>query len=342
MNVWQRAALSVSCVLSSKRWAEFLLVGRKSNFHDTEQQVGSRDPAEETLMTNTERASAVQLDELPPWDDEESLDRLAAQLTAADTRTVAVYGLDSDQQTLVGLGPVERARRSRGAAEKPESQRMPQSEPPGPFIAAEEDELPPFLRPRKPGGWLIAVAAVLLVGAASWALVLGRAPESPAATSPSRAMAAPSLPPRAASEPPPIETQAAAALHPAQEDPQLSASTASSASTAAASASPPQQSQASASAPAAVAALPVKLTEVSEPVVVDRTSDTDVDIGTINVTSNPPANVVLDGRPLGKAPCVVRVPAGSHKLVFIHPLHGRRSLEVNVSPGMTASASAIF
>jgi hypothetical protein len=322
-------------------------------------------------MTNTERASAVQLDELdelPPWDDEETLDRLAAQLTAADTRTLAVYGLDSDQQTLVGLGPVERARRSRAAAEKleaaerleaaekPDSQRMPQSEPPGPFIAAEDDELPAFRRPRKPGGWAIALAAVLLVGAASLVLVGGRAPESRPATQPPRAMAAPPLPPRAASEPPPIETPAAASVPPAEEDAPLpsasvssasvSVSTASvsvsAASTAAASTPLPQRSQASANAPTGVAALPVKLTEVSAPVVVDRTSDTDVNVGTINVTSNPPANVVLDGRPLGKAPCVVRVPAGFHNLVFIHPLYGRRSLHVNVSPGMTTSASAAF
>jgi hypothetical protein len=38
-------------------------------------------------MTNTERHGAVELDELPPWDDAETLDRLAAQLTAADTRS---------------------------------------------------------------------------------------------------------------------------------------------------------------------------------------------------------------------------------------------------------------
>jgi hypothetical protein len=100
--------------------------------------------------------------------------------------------------------------------------------------------------------------------------------------------------------------------------------------------------QASANAPIGIAALPVKLPEVSSPVIVDRASGTDVNVGTINVTSNPPANVVLDGRPLGKAPCLVRVPAGSHKLVFIHPLYGRRSVKVSVSPGLTTGASAEF
>jgi hypothetical protein len=307
-------------------------------------------------MTNTERPSAPQvdeLDELPPWDDAETLDRLAAQLTAADTRTLAIYGLDSDHRTLVGLGPVERARRSReaaeklaaedlAAAEKPDSQRMPQSEPPGPFIAAEDDELPRFLRPRKPGGWAIAVAAGLLVAAASLVLVRGRTPDSPAPSNPSRAFGAPVLAASVASAPPLVEMPAAASLVPAEEHAALPLSSASSASAAAAAEPPRQGSQASANAPTGVAALPVKLPELSSAVVVERASETDVNLGTINVTSNPPANVVLDGRPLGRAPRVVRVPAGTHKLVFIHPLYGRRALSVSVSPGMTTGASAEF
>jgi hypothetical protein len=84
------------------------------------------------------------------------------------------------------------------------------------------------------------------------------------------------------------------------------------------------------------------LAELSSPVLVDRSSDTDVNVGAITITSNPPASVVLDGRPLGKAPLVVRAPAGVHSLLFIHPLYGRRSLSVSVSPGLTRGASVEF
>lgn len=64
--------------------------------------------------------------------------------------------------------------------------------------------------------------------------------------------------------------------------------------------------------------------------------------GSLNITSSPPASVVLDGRPLGKAPRVVDVPAGTHTVVFIHPKYGRQSVTVNAVPGRTTSASADF
>jgi hypothetical protein len=278
-------------------------------------------------MTNTDNRSAIELDELPAWDDAETLDRLAQQLTAADPRSLAIYGLDSDKQTLVGIGPLERARRSREAAEKTDSQRMPQSDLPGPFIAAEDEALPAFLPSRKLGGWAIAVPASLLALAVALVLVRGRAPDSPAAK-----LARPivALRPTAADtiEPPPVEPRPAASLDAAEEHGELRP--------------PAQRAQAAAHQPIRVAALPVKLPEASSPVLVDRSSDTDVNVGTINVTSNPPASVVLDGRPLGKAPLVVRVPGGVHSLLFIHPLYGRRSLSVSVSPGVTMGASVEF
>ncbi|HTQ04838.1 MAG TPA: PEGA domain-containing protein [Polyangiaceae bacterium] len=64
--------------------------------------------------------------------------------------------------------------------------------------------------------------------------------------------------------------------------------------------------------------------------------------GSLNITSSPPSNVVLDGRPLGKAPRVVEVPAGTHTVVFIHPKYGRQSITVKATPGQTTSASADF
>jgi hypothetical protein len=282
-------------------------------------------------MTNTDNRNAIELDELSAWDDAETLDRLAQQITAADTRSLAIYGLDSDNQTLVGIGPIERARRSRAASEKPDSQRMPQSEPPGPFIAAEEKEQPAFLRSRKLGGWAIAVPALLLAVAAVLVLARGRAPDSPPASKLARPIAAARPAAPEAIEPPAMETRPAASLDVAEErgEPLPPAV-------------PSPSAQAEVRAPSRVAALPVRLPEVSSPVVVDRASDTDVNVGTVNVASNPPANVVLDGRPLGKAPLVVRVPAGVHSLLFIHPLYGRRSLRVNVSPGATAGASVEF
>jgi hypothetical protein len=282
-------------------------------------------------MTNTDKRSAAELEELLAWDDAETLDRLAQQLTAADTRSLAIYRLDSDNQTLVGIGPIERARRSREAAEKPDSQRMPHSEPPGPFIAAEDDELPAFPRTRKLGGWAIAVPALLLAVAAALVLVRGRAPDSPPATKLARPIVAPQSPAPEALNPAPAETRPAASLDLSRERGDLQPSTA-----------PSQSAQPAAHAPVRAAALPVKLQELSSPVLVDRTSDADAKVGTINVTSDPPASVVLDGRPLGKAPLVVRVPAGVHSLLFIHPLYGRRSLSVSVSPGMTKGAAAEF
>ncbi len=94
--------------------------------------------------------------------------------------------------------------------------------------------------------------------------------------------------------------------------------------------------------PVMFAARPLELPEQGPPSVVDLSISPDANVGAINVTSNPPANLVLDGRPLGKAPRVVRVPAGVHTLLFIHPLYGRQSFSVNVGPGATTNASADF
>lgn len=281
-------------------------------------------------MTNTDSRNAIKLDELPAWDDAETLDRLAQQITAADTRSLAIYGLDSDNQTLVGIGPIERARRSRAASEEPDSQRMPQSEAPGPFIAAEEEERPAFMPRRKLGRWAIAVPALLAV-AAVLVLVRGRAPNSPPASKLAPPIFAARPPAPDAIEPPVIATRPAVLPDLAEDRGEPPSS-----------AVPSPSAQAEVQAPRRVATLPVKLPEVSLPALVDRSGGTDVNVGTVNVTSNPPASVVLDGRPLGKAPLVVRVPAGVHSLLFIHPLYGRRSLRVNVSPGATAGASIEF
>jgi len=65
-------------------------------------------------------------------------------------------------------------------------------------------------------------------------------------------------------------------------------------------------------------------------------------LGALDVTSNAPAGLVVDGRPLGKAPRVIQVPSGPHTVLFIHPERGRMSVTVNVKAGRTTSASAAF
>ncbi len=65
------------------------------------------------------------------------------------------------------------------------------------------------------------------------------------------------------------------------------------------------------------------------------------DKGTINISSTPPVNVVVDGKPVGMTPKTVRVPAGSHTIVFIGPA-GRQVRTVHVKGGGSASASASF
>lgn len=64
--------------------------------------------------------------------------------------------------------------------------------------------------------------------------------------------------------------------------------------------------------------------------------------GTLNLSAEPSAVVVLDGQPLGKTPQSVRVAPGSHSLLFIHPEHGRSKATVSVKPGQTRNLKARF
>ena len=272
-------------------------------------------------MTNTESRSDVDHDVPASWDD---ADEPTPQypIAEADIRELLVYNFDSDKQTLVGLGPLERARRSRMNAKVPDSDRMPQSEAPGPFVADDEDEAPPSFR--KPViAWWAVVGPALVAGLAVLAL-RGAAPESaePAKVVHAAAPAqAPIVAPVPASEP-----EGAAALAPETEP-----------------APPVVETETKQAAAVAVAMpAPVQLAEAPAPSVVVLSSDATAKLGTVNVTSNPPANVVLDGRPIGKAPRLVQVPPGVHKLVFIHPLYGRQTVSVTVTPGQTATATATF
>ena len=65
--------------------------------------------------------------------------------------------------------------------------------------------------------------------------------------------------------------------------------------------------------------------------------------GTLNVTSIPVSNVIVDGRPMGSTPKMgLSVPAGTHTVVFVHPEHGRKVVTVTVAAGATQTASTRF
>ena len=65
--------------------------------------------------------------------------------------------------------------------------------------------------------------------------------------------------------------------------------------------------------------------------------------GRLNLSSTPPSNVVLDGRPLGVTPrSNIKVKAGAHSVVFIHPKLGRKNARANVKPGATSNVSVRF
>jgi hypothetical protein len=191
---------------------------------------------------------------------------------------------------------------------------MPPSEPPGPVGAAGDDdddgaaEASPRPPMRKLRPWVLAVPAVL-VAAAAIAVGRGRIPHLTAPHS-----AAPPLPAVAAAPPAPL-------VVPLTLTPEVMA--AASAPVAAQRDKPPELERDPAPA--------LKQIDVAEPL-----------LGSLDITSSPHSSLVLDGRPLGKAPRVVQVPAGSHTVVFVHPERGRMTVTVNVRPGKTTTASADF
>jgi len=160
-------------------------------------------------MTNPE-SRTVRLDELAL-----SVDACAAgakegehdrEIGEAEVPELSAYGYDSNAQTLVGIGPVERAERAERASrarrdappepvplppvDLPESVRMPHSEPPGPFVASDEAELTPALPLKKGGPWAVALTAAL-VAAAAVAVVRGVVPRLDAHTTGSAAIDVP-------------------------------------------------------------------------------------------------------------------------------------------------------
>lgn len=65
--------------------------------------------------------------------------------------------------------------------------------------------------------------------------------------------------------------------------------------------------------------------------------------GTLNINSIPVSKVILDGAPKGTTPVIgVKVSAGTHTVVFMHPEHGRKVRAVTVQAGKTATAAVRF
>jgi len=321
-------------------------------------------------MTKTESRNAVEVDDLAWWDATDASDQDDELARAA---RLAPYSYESEQRTLVGIGPLGRARRSHPAAAPqaaPQSERMPQSEPPGPFIAddgesADDGELTAAPRGRRLGKRAVAICLALLVPLAAVGLLRrlahpGELPRESAravALRPvARAMWASASKSTAVAASPAVATSPAVAPDEAAEQatheepetqtPDAVRTTETDDAAAAVSRDPSGEHSRSVTAAEHGTNKPappsVKLAEgPSLPAVVDR-SNGDSNAGTVKLMSTPPSSVVLDGRPLGKSPSVVRVPAGAHTLVFIHPLYGRRSLSINVRPGVTTAASTEF
>ncbi len=163
----------------------------------------------------TPETHSVELDPLTPsFDgDQNAVESEEHQIVEADTRELPPYSFDSDDKTLVGMGtsgsagsrtprhfdssdrtlvgigPAERAKRaklaelarhSQQAESAPEGVPMPHSEPPGPFVASDDDEDALDRLPmQKAEPWLLALSAVL-VAAAAVALLRGVVPHTTA------------------------------------------------------------------------------------------------------------------------------------------------------------------
>ncbi|MEI9938468.1 MAG: PEGA domain-containing protein [Pseudomonadota bacterium] len=286
------------------------------------------------------------------------------QVVEAETRELSAYSFDSDDQTLVGIGisgsadssrvrhfdssdrtlvgigPAERAKRaklaelaefaelvshSRQAESAPECVRMPHSEPPGPFVASDDDEgvsdrLP--MQKREP--WVLALSAVL-VAAAAVALLRGVVPHTAASRLSSATTVAP----------PPTANESRA------RDVQFETAAVTSAETSASELPITQATEAPQPAPAPTTAQRETQPELA-PLRVTTKSAGSEPLGALAVTSNPPSGLVLDGRPLGKAPRVIQLPSGPHTVLFVNPERGRMSVTVNVRAGRTTRASANF
>ena len=64
--------------------------------------------------------------------------------------------------------------------------------------------------------------------------------------------------------------------------------------------------------------------------------------GTIKANSIPLSSVLVDGRPAGRTPASIKVPVGSHTVMFVHPELGRKKVKVKVKANREAVAAVRF
>lgn len=65
-------------------------------------------------------------------------------------------------------------------------------------------------------------------------------------------------------------------------------------------------------------------------------------MATLDLTSDPPAPVVLNGRPLGMTPLHLAIPPGPQSIVFVHPDLGRKVATVDLVSGARKAVSVHF
>jgi len=300
----------------------------------------------------------VELDPFAPSSDGDlrAVESEAHQVVETETRELPAYGFDSENETLVGIGSSDGADSSLvrfdsrdrtlvgiGPAERKRAQLaelsvqpeqaepayeevlMPQSEPPGPFVASDGNEdVPDRLPMQKREPWLLALTAIL-VAAAAVTLLRGVVPHMTAPRTRSATAGAPL--------PTGNETQTRSV--------QFDAAAATAAESSAVELPNTSREASQAAAPPAATTQREKQLELAARSVSARSAGTEA-LGALDVTSNPPAGVVLDGHPLGKAPRIIQLPSGPHTVLFVHPQRGRMSVTVNVRAGRTTKASADF
>lgn len=69
---------------------------------------------------------------------------------------------------------------------------------------------------------------------------------------------------------------------------------------------------------------------------------TTTQMATLDLMSEPPAPVVLNGRPLGMAPLHLAVPPGPQSVVFVHPELGRKVATVELTAGARKAVSVRY
>lgn len=102
----------------------------------------------------------------------------------------------------------------------------------------------------------------------------------------------------------------------------------------------PRGGKKAATAARAAAPTPKKTAPTPAPASPPAAAATAGDKAILKLSATPPANVIVNGRPLGQTPKAVRVSPGPQTVVFFHPEFGRKVMSANLAAGETKSLSA--